>query len=108
MAYDQELAQRVRELLKGEAVAEKAMFGGLAFLVDGHMAVAVGQDDVMVRVEAAQLHDLLGEPGTDEVVMGSRVMRGWLRVADEAVEDDEQLGIWVTRGLDVVRTLPPK
>ena len=110
MPYDRELAQRVRVLLGDEPFAEKAMFGGLAFLVHGHMAVAVGAEgDLMVRVDRAQLPDLLTEPGTDEVVMGQgRVMRGWLRVEGKALADEETLGAWVTRGLDVVDTLPPK
>ncbi|NHC15898.1 TfoX/Sxy family protein [Motilibacter deserti] len=110
MAYDQELAQRVRAVLDDEPTVEKKMFGGLAFLVHGHMAVAVsGQGGIMVRVDPQHLEDLLAEPGADEVVMGQgRVMRGWLRVSDGVLADDVQLAGWVTRGLDVVKALPPK
>ncbi|NHC46889.1 TfoX/Sxy family protein [Motilibacter aurantiacus] len=110
MAYDGELAQRVRALLDGEPVVEKRMFGGLAFLVDGHMAVAVGgRGGLMARVPPEQLEALLAEPGTDEVVMGQgRRMRGWVTIDDEALGDDVALRAWVTRGLDVVRALPPK
>ena len=110
MAYDGELAQRVRELLRDELVVEKAMFGGLAFLVHGHMALAVSsQSGLMVRVDAAELESLLAGPGTDEVVMGrGRPMRGWLRVSADVLDDDDELAAWVTRGLDVVAALPPK
>src|SRR4051812_41033491 len=110
MAYDLGLAQRVRALLGDEHVVEKKMFGGLAFLLEGHMALAVsGQGGLMVRVGPDEVESLLGEPGTDEVVMGKgRPMRGWLRVSDDVLADDEALGPWVTRAVDVVRTLPPK
>ncbi len=107
MAYDAELADRVRELAGG--AAEKKMFGGLAFLVGGHMGVAVsGQGGLMVRVEPSQLDALLAEPGAEPFEMRGRELRGWLRVSAEALVDDEALQRWVDVGLTLARTLPPK
>ena len=110
MAYDEELAARIREHVAGEPVVEKRMFGGLAFLVGGHMAVAAsGKGGLMVRVEPAETDVLLGEPGAEPFEMGGRGgMKGWLRVSDDAVSADEDLARWIDRGLDYARLLPPK
>jgi hypothetical protein len=110
MAYDEVLAARIRALTAGEPVVEKKMFGGLAFLLGGHMAVAAsGQGGILVRVEPAETEALLAEPGAAPMEMGGRGgMAGWLRVAPEAVADDEALVIWVQRGLDCAGSLPPK
>ena len=104
------LAGRIRELTAGEPVVEKKMFGGLAFLVGGHMAVAAsGQGGLMVRVEPSQTEALLHEPGASPMEMGGRAgMAGWLRVGGDAVADDEALATWVQRGLDHAGSLPPK
>jgi TfoX/Sxy family transcriptional regulator of competence genes len=110
MAYDEELAARIREHVAGEPFEEKKMFGGLAFLLGGHMAVAAsGQGGLMVRVEPGETATLLEEPGAAPFEMGGRgAMDGWLRVSTEAVEDDEVLSRWVERGLAYARSLPPK
>jgi|SRR5436190_12351478 TfoX/Sxy family transcriptional regulator of competence genes len=110
MAYDEELAARIREHTTGEPVVEKKMFGGLAFLVGGHMAVAAsGKGGLMVRVEPAETDALLEEPGAEPFEMGGRGgMTGWLRVSSGAVSKDEDLARWVDRGLAYARSLPPK
>ncbi len=110
MAYDEALAARIREHVAGEPVVEKKMFGGLAFLLGGHMAVAAsGKGGLMVRVEPSETEALLGEPGAEPFEMGARGgMKGWLRVATDAVADDGDLARWVERGLAYARSLPPK
>lgn len=109
MAYDEALAARIREHVAGEPVVEKKMFGGLAFLVGGHLAVAAsGQGGLMVRCQPDQTADLAGEPGASPMVMRGTAMDGWLRVADEAVADEQVLERWVDRGLAFARSLPPK
>jgi TfoX/Sxy family transcriptional regulator of competence genes len=109
MAYDEELADRVRELVAGEDIVEKKMFGGLAFLLRGNMSVAAsGQGGLLVRVDPAATGDLLAEPGAEEFDMGGRgPMKGWLRVNPDVL-DDETLGAWVSRGVAYARSLPPK
>jgi TfoX/Sxy family transcriptional regulator of competence genes len=109
MAYDEELAARIREQVAGEPVAEKKMFGGLAFLLGGNMAVAAsGQGGLMVRCAPADTERLVAEPGASRMEMRGRSMDGWLRVTPEAVEDDGVLAAWVDRGLGFARSLPPK
>jgi TfoX/Sxy family transcriptional regulator of competence genes len=110
MAYDEELANRVRELVAGEAgVAEKRMFGGLAFLIRGNMSVAAsGQGGLMVRVDPDETDALLEEPHARPLVMRGREMKGWLRVADEGVRTKRQLEPWVKRGVAYARSLPAK
>jgi TfoX/Sxy family transcriptional regulator of competence genes len=106
MAYDEGLAERIRELLVGESYEEKRMFGGLAFLVGGHMAIAVsGSGGILVRVPEDEYEAARSEPGVDDFVMRGKPMRGWLR-ADPA--DDEELARWTRGGLDVAHSLPPK
>lgn len=108
MACDEGLVRRLRVALQGqEQISEKTMFGGVSFLVTGHLAVcASSQGDLMVRVGPAALEQLLDEPGVTRMTMGSRVMKGWVRVACSAVEADADLKVWVDRGLDHARTLP--
>jgi TfoX/Sxy family transcriptional regulator of competence genes len=110
MAYDTELAQRVRELLTFEpGVVEKKMFGGLAFLVGGHMSVAVsGTGGLLMHVEPEETQELLAQPYVEPFVMRGRAMNGWVRVAAEGVEDDEELKRWVQAGVGYARSLPPK
>jgi TfoX/Sxy family transcriptional regulator of competence genes len=109
MAYDEELAARIRELLLDEDdVVEKKMFGGLAFLVDGHMAVsASGQGGVLVRVDPERADRFLGS-GVEPMEMRGRSMLGWLRVDADVVHTKAQLRKWVGRGTSYVRTLPSK
>jgi hypothetical protein len=108
VAYDTDLADRIREDLAAEPdLVEKRMFGGLAFLLGGHMAVAVsGQGGLMVRVDPARSEDLLADPRATRMVMQGRELDGWLRVAVDA--DAADLSRWVDTGVAYVRTLPPK
>jgi TfoX/Sxy family transcriptional regulator of competence genes len=108
VAYDEALADRVRVQLGDEpGLTERKMFGGIAWMLEGNMAVGLMKDGLLVRlgdrVEAA-----LQEPHTHEPMMGDRPMKGMVVVAAEGVETDEQLGAWVARGADVARSLPPK
>ena len=110
MAYDEDLANRIRELTAGEAgVTEKKMFGGLAFLIGGNMSVAAsGQGGLMVRVPPEQTEELVAKPHAKPFVMRGREMDGWLRVDDEGVRTKRQLEPWVKRGVAYARSLPPK
>ena len=110
MAYDEDLANRIRELLAGEkGVTEKKMFGGLAFLIGGNMAVAAsGQGGLMLRCDPADTEKLAAKPHASPMVMRGREMDGWLRVADEGVKTKRQLEPWVKIGAGYARTLPPK
>ena len=106
MAYDEVLAGRIRDLLAGEpGVTEMKMFGGLAFLVDGHMAVAAsGHGGALVRCDPK-----LDMPdGCEPMIMRGRPMDGWLRVGDDQLGTDQQLAGWVSRATTYVRSLPPK
>ncbi|MFN8172702.1 MAG: TfoX/Sxy family protein [Candidatus Nanopelagicales bacterium] len=109
MAVDADLARRLRELLAGErALSEKRMFGGVAFLVGGAMAVCASHEGgLLLRVDPAQRDALLAEPGVDPFVMQGRQMAGWLRVEAEAVQDDEDLERWTERGLAAARAAGP-
>ncbi|MGO4614766.1 TfoX/Sxy family protein [Nocardia sp. 2YAB30] len=109
MAYDEELAERIRELIvPGPEFTEQQMFGGLAFLIGGNMAVAAsGKGGLMVRVDPDEGERLVGD-SVEPMVMGGREMVGWLRVAPEAADDDEVLREWVERGVAYARTLPPR
>ncbi|MDO5627857.1 MAG: TfoX/Sxy family protein [Mobilicoccus sp.] len=109
MAFDEGLAERVRMCVFDEPdVTEKRMFGGLAFLVSGHMTVAVGDDGLMVRVDRDDEPQLLELPGVTGTVMGRRRMRGWLDLDYSAIENDDELTAWVARSVAFVHTLPPK
>lgn len=110
MAYDASLADRVRDLIgAGPDVSEIEMFGGLAFLLSGNMAVTVShQGGLMLRVDRQQTDTLLSEPFAAPMVMRGRTMDGWLRVRAEGVKTKAQLQRWVDRGVAYARTLPPK
>jgi TfoX/Sxy family transcriptional regulator of competence genes len=110
MAYDEDLAHRIRELIAREPdVTEQRMFGGLAFLVGGNMSVAAsGQGGLMVRVEPEETDALLTKPHTRPFEMRGREMRGWLRVDSEGVRTKRQLAPWVKRGVAYARSLPAK
>lgn len=110
MAYDEDLAQRIRELLARErGVTEKRMFGGLAFMVGGNMAVAAsGQGGLMVRADPAQSDALLSSGEARMMEMRGREMPGWLRVDSAGVRSAVQLARWVDVGFAYARTLPPK
>src|SRR5918993_2705400 len=109
MAYDEELADRIRALVAGEAgLTEKKMFGGLAFLVGGNMAVAAsGQGGILVRVDPAQSDTLVATTNARLMEMRGRSMQGWLRVRSADVRTKRQLAGWVQRGTTFARSLPP-
>ena len=110
MAYDEALAERIRQLLDGEpGLTEKKMFGGLAFLINGNMSVAAsGQGGLMVRCAPQDTATLIEEPGAEQLIMRGRPMEGWLRVGDEAVTGEAELSRWVNRGVGYARSLPAK
>jgi hypothetical protein len=110
VAYDEELANRVRAALAPhDAVTEKAMFGGLAFLVGGNMAVGITNTaELMVRLSPEDGEAALDERHTRPFDMTGRPMRGWIVVARDGLETDAQLGTWVGRGAAFARSLPPK
>ena len=110
MAYDEKLAGRIRELVAGEAdLTEKRMFGGLAFLIGGNMAVAAsGQGGALVRVDPAQSDKLVATTGARLFEMRGRAMAGWLRVAPEHLRTKRQLAKWVELGTTYARSLPGK
>jgi TfoX/Sxy family transcriptional regulator of competence genes len=110
MAYDEELAARIRALLAGErALVEKKMFGGLAFLIGGNLAVAAsGQGGVLVRVDPEESDELVASTEASLMEMRGRSMRGWLRVDAEDVRGDRELAAWVERGATYARSLPAK
>ncbi|HEX4563800.1 MAG TPA: TfoX/Sxy family protein [Solirubrobacteraceae bacterium] len=110
VAYDEDLANRIRELIAGEeGVSEQRMFGGLAFLINGNMSVAAsGQGGLMLRVEPDETDALLKKPHARPFVMRGREMQGWLRVDDAGVRTKRQLGPWVKRGVAFARALPAK
>jgi TfoX/Sxy family transcriptional regulator of competence genes len=110
MACDEDLANRIRELIAADpGVTETRMFGGLAFLVGGNMAVsASGQGGLMVRVDPEATDALVTKPHARPFEMRSRAMQGWLRVDAEGVRTKRQLEPWVKRGVAYARSLPPK
>ena len=110
MAYDEELAARLRDLVADEpGVSEQKMFGGLAFLVNGNLAVAAsGQRGLMLRVDPSRTAALLGNPHARPVEMRGRSMTGWLRVDPAGLCSDADLERWTGLGVTYARSLPPK
>jgi TfoX/Sxy family transcriptional regulator of competence genes len=109
MAFDQGLAQRMREQLADTGgVTEKQMFGGLAFLVDGNMCVGVIGEELIARVGLDATDAALERPGSRLFDFSGRPMKGWITVAPDALEDDDALAGWIDDALGFVRTLPPK
>lgn len=110
MAYDEDLAARVRDCVQEEiGLSEQKMFGGLAFLINGHMAVAAsGQGGLLLRVDPAQTDALANLPHVGRFVMRGREMNGWLRVGPPAVQTEADLERWVQLGVAYVRSLPSK
>ncbi len=110
MAYDEDLADRIRWLIGFDpALTERKMFGGLAFLIRGHLAVAASREGgVLVRVDPARADELAASTGATAAVMGGRVMTGWLRVSAADLISGDQLEGWVKRGTEYARALPPK
>jgi TfoX/Sxy family transcriptional regulator of competence genes len=110
MAYDEALADRIRDLIQGQrGVTEKKMFGGLAFLIGGNMAIAAsGEGGALVRVDPAETDHLIGTTAAEAAVMRGRPMQGWLRVASEDLRTARQLATWVELGSAYAASLPPK
>jgi TfoX/Sxy family transcriptional regulator of competence genes len=109
MAYDEDLANRVRELLAPEdAFDEKRMFGGLAFMLAGNMAAVLSGEGLMVRVGRDRLDDALESPHAQQWAMGGRPMKDWVMVSFGGVETDDELRAWLARGTAFARALPPK
>ena len=110
MAYDEELAARIRELVGDEpALTEKKMFGGLAFLIGGNMAIgASGQGGLLVRVDPDQSDELVATTSARPMEMRGREMAGWLRVDSDDVREQPELERWVALGTTYAKSLPPK
>jgi TfoX/Sxy family transcriptional regulator of competence genes len=110
VAYDEDLADRMRDLLSAQSgLTERKMFGGLAFLIGGNMAVAAsGQGGVLVRVDPAQSDRLVGTTNARLMEMRGRRMQGWLRVDPDDVRTKRQLAKWVEIGATYARSLPAK
>ena len=110
MAYDEGLAERIRELVRDEAdLTEKKMFGGLAFLIGGNMAVAAsGQGGALVRVDPKQSEKLVATTTARPMEMRGRSMTGWLRVDSADLRTKAELAKWVRLGVGYARSLPPK
>ncbi len=109
MAFDEGLAQRVREVLADHAgVTEKKMFGGLAFMVDRYMCCGIIQSELMVRVGKAAYEDALAQPHAREMDFTGRSLKGMVYVGEEGLTEDSDIQSWVQRGLNFVETLPPQ
>lgn len=110
MAYDEELAHRIRAVLASDpGITERSMFGGLGFMVDGKMALAAGsRGALMVRVDPADGDRLAAQDGVEPTVMRGGPIKGWLDVVAGALEDDADLRRWVRTGVDYARSLPAK
>jgi TfoX/Sxy family transcriptional regulator of competence genes len=110
MAYDEQVAQRIRELVAGDLdVTEKRMFGGLAFLVNGNMSIsASGKGGLMVRLDEEDAEQLLEQDAVRPFEMRGKPMKGWLRVDEAGFASEDQLREWVERSVEFARTLPHK
>ncbi len=109
MAYSEELAQRVRTYLGGHPlIEEKRMFGGVGFLLQGNMACGINKDDLIVRVGPENYEQALEQPHARPFDMTGRPMSGWVMVNPAGYASQEDLGMWVTQGLDFAASLPPK
>ena len=110
MAYDEELAERIRALVGNRAgLTEKKMFGGLAFLIGGNMAIAAsGQGGILVRVDPDESDELVASTPAEMMEMRGRTMAGWVRVDTADVADERALAEWVERGTAYASSLPPK
>jgi len=109
VAYDEALAERVKSLIAGrEAVVERKMFGGIAWMLSGNMAVGVLGDELLVRLDPEDADRALAEPHVRQFEMGGRASRGFVLVGDEAIASDDGLARWVDAGADYASSLPPK
>jgi TfoX/Sxy family transcriptional regulator of competence genes len=109
MAYDEALAARVQEALgDNPEISERKMFGGIAFMLSGNMAVGVSGDELMVRIDPEDQEQALTQPGVRPFDMTGRPMKGWILVGDDGIAEDADLQGWVSKGLDFAGSLPPK
>ncbi len=108
MAYDSQLADRVRPLMLVLGCQEKKMFGGLGFLLNGHMCVGVWKNSLIARVGPEEYDAALSRPGAKEFDITGRAMRGWVMVEDQGLQTDDDLQRWVQRAIDFVLSLPAK
>jgi TfoX/Sxy family transcriptional regulator of competence genes len=109
VAFDEALAARVREALAENAdISERQMFGGIAFMLSGNMAVGVSKEDLMVRIDPDDQEEALAHAGVRPFDMTGRPMKGWILVDPEATAEDSDLAQWITRGLDFAGSLRPK
>src|SRR6516164_4612662 len=109
MAFDESLAARIRQhLARRKSVEEKKMFGGVGFLLNGNMLVGVWKDSLIVRLGPEEGDEALKEPHVKEFDITGRAMKGWVLVAPEGVDADEQLKGWIERAVKFVKTLPAK
>jgi TfoX/Sxy family transcriptional regulator of competence genes len=110
MAYDEALADRIRDVLadKGDRVREQKMFGGLTFMVHGHMTVGVVKDELMARVGTDGEADALAQPHARTMDFTGRPMNGFILVSAAGVADDDDVRAWVDRSLAFTTTLAPK
>ena len=110
MAYDEQLADRIRAHVEQEkGLTEKRMFGGLAFLINGRMAVAAGsKGDVMLRVDPKDTERLLQLPNASPVEMRGREMVGWLNLDANLISSEDEMAEWIQRGVSYAKSLPPK
>ena len=109
MAYDEGLAHRIREVLADQSgLTEKKMFGGLAFMVQGNMACGISGDNMMVRISPDEMDSAVAQAHVRPFDMTGRPMKGWILVAPDGLEADEDLSVWVRRGVDFALTLPSK
>lgn len=108
MAYDEGLAERIHVVLAPRDPEAKKMFGGVAFMVDGHMTVGIIGEDLMARVGPDDHADALAQPGAGPMEFTGRPMKGWVHIDAAAIAEDEPLAEWIDRALTFVETLPPK
>jgi TfoX/Sxy family transcriptional regulator of competence genes len=109
MAYDEGMAERVRELLETEPdFQEKKMFGGLCFLIRGNMVCGIIKDDLIVRVGMERYEDALKRSHTRKFDITGKPLKGWVVVSPEGHEEDEELSSWIEQGVRYARSLPPK
>ena len=109
MPYNEQLADRIRTIVgDGTGLAERKMFGGIAFMLNGNMFCGITRDDLMARVRPERFEEALSRPGARPMDFAARPMKGMVFVAPEGYATDEQLRGWVEQTLDFVRSLPPK
>jgi TfoX/Sxy family transcriptional regulator of competence genes len=109
MAYNEQLADRVREILaRHQGLAEKRMFGGISFMLHGNMCCGVVNDDLMVRVGPERYDTLLAQPHTRPMDFTGRPLKGFVYVGPGGYRSDDALATWVQRGVDFAASLPPK